>query len=73
MPILQAGRFEASGELDAAHTLGGEHGEDGADVALRAGQQVVVENVAALPDRQFPQRSLALWYAAEPAAIRAAP
>ncbi len=73
MPILQAGRFEPAGELNTPQALFGEHGEDGADVALRTGQQIVVENVAAFPDGQFPQRSLALWYAAEPAAIRAAP
>lgn len=73
MPVPQAGRFEAAGELDAPHALASQHGEDGADVALRTGQQVVVENVAALPDGQLPQRPLAFWHAAEPAAIRAAP
>ena len=73
MPVPQPGGFEPARKLNPAHSLGAKHGEDGADMRLRAGQKVIVDNVAALPDRQLPQRPLAFRYAAEPAAVRAAP
>lgn len=54
MPIPEKGGFESSGEFDPPHPLLTEHGEDRADVRFRAGQQVVVQNVAAGMDREFP-------------------
>ena len=72
VPVLEADGFESPREFDAAHLLFPEHGEHGADVRLRAGQQVVVQNVAAGADRQFPQWPLAFGDAAEPAVVGAA-
>ncbi len=72
VPVLEAGSFEASREFDPAHPLFVQHGEDRTDVLLRAGQQVVVQNIASWMNRQLPQRALPFRHFAEPATVGAA-
>ncbi len=72
MPVLEAGGFEATREFNPPHPLLAQHGEDRADVLLRAGQQVVVQDIASRVDRQFPQRSLPFRHCTEPAVVGAA-
>ena len=57
--VLQRQRFQAAGELDAP-VLPAQHGEHRLDVVARTGQQIVVEDVPAVDDRQQPGNRIAL-------------
>lgn len=55
VPIPQASRFEAAGELDPPHALVLQHGEDGADVVFRTREEIIIEDIATFSDGQFPE------------------
>lgn len=65
--VLERKRLESASEFDAP-ILSRKHGEHSADVRLRAGEQVVIEHVPAVDNRQQAWNRVAFPYGAKPTA-----